>query len=179
MTGPQPFGFATDFFKYFVFNDPRWDPKTRPFNYDSDVALAENPKALLTNANNPDIREFVDRGGKLLLYEGWSDHFTLPGIAIDYYNKVVDAIGAQKARDSVRLFMVPGMTHCEDRGEFDMVRELEKWIQTKKAPDQIIGSRVWDGKVAGTRLLCQYPQVATYKGSGNTDDAANYTCKAP
>ncbi len=179
MTGPQPFQLATDFLKHFVFKNPNWDPKARPFNYDSDVALAENPQALLTNANNPDIREFVNRGGKLLLYEGWSDHFTLPGIAIDYYKKVVDALGAQRARDSVRLFMVPDMTHCEDRGEFDMVRELEQWIKTKKAPDQIIGSRVRDGKVVGTRLLCPYPQVATYKGTGDTDNTANYTCKAP
>jgi feruloyl esterase len=179
MTGAQPFGFATDFFKYFVFNDPNWDSRTRPFNFDSDVALAENPKALLTNANNPDIRAFLDRGGKLLLYEGWNDHFTLPGIAIDYYNKVVQAVGPARARDSVRLFMMPGLNHCEDRGEFDMVKELEKWIQTNTAPDRIVGSRVWDGKVAGTRLLCSYPQVATYNGSGNTDDAANYTCKMP
>ncbi len=179
MTGAQPFNFATDFMKYFVFNDPNWDGKTRPFNYDSDVALAENPKALLTNANNPDIRAFLDRGGKLLLYEGWSDHFTLPGIAIDYYNKVVQTVGVERARDSVRLFMMPGLNHCEDRGEFDMVRELEKWIQTKTAPDRIVGSRVWEGKVAGTRLLCAYPQVATYSGTGNTDDVANYTCKRP
>jgi feruloyl esterase len=26
--------------------------------------------------------------------------------------------------------------------------------------------------------LCPYPQVAVYKGSGSTDDAANFACKA-
>ncbi len=179
MAGPEPFGLSVDFLKYFVFKDGNWDPKAHVFNYDSHVALAENPLALRANANNPDIGEFVKRGGKLLLYEGWSDHFTLPGIAIDYYKRVVEKIGPAAAKDSVRLFMVPAMTHCEDRGEFDMVGELENWIKTKKAPDQIIGRRVWElNKVAGTRLLCPYPQVATYKGSGNTDAAANYTCKA-
>jgi hypothetical protein len=25
--------------------------------------------------------------------------------------------------------------------------------------------------------VCQYPQVAMYKGSGNTEDAASYSCK--
>ena len=175
----EPFDYALEWGKYFVFDDPAWHPRTRPFNFDSDIALGETPENLLLNANNPDIREFVNRGGKLLFYEGWSDGTTIPGISIDYYNRVVQTIGAEKARDSVRLFMVPGMTHCEDRGEFNMVSELERWIQTQKAPDTIIGKRVRDGKAVGTRLLCRYPQVATYDGSGSTDDAANYTCETP
>ena len=36
---------------------------------------------------------------------------------------------------------------------------------------------VADGKVVRTRPLCAYPTVATYKGTGNTDDAANFTCR--
>ena len=28
-----------------------------------------------------------------------------------------------------------------------------------------------------TRPLCAFPQVATYKGSGSTDEAANFVCK--
>jgi len=28
-----------------------------------------------------------------------------------------------------------------------------------------------------TRPLCPYPQVATYKGTGSTSDATNFTCK--
>jgi feruloyl esterase len=175
----EPFNFALEWGKYFVFDDPNWHPRTRPFNFDSDMALAETPENLLLNANNPDIREFVNRGGKVLLYEGWSDGTTIPGISIDYYNRVLQTIGAERARDSVRLFMIPGMTHCEDRGEFNMVSELERWIHTQKAPDKIIGTRVRDGKAVGTRLLCPYPQVATYSGTGNTDDAANYTCRTP
>jgi feruloyl esterase len=31
--------------------------------------------------------------------------------------------------------------------------------------------------VARTRPLCPYPQTAQYKGSGSTDDAANFVCK--
>jgi hypothetical protein len=27
--------------------------------------------------------------------------------------------------------------------------------------------------------LCAYPQVAKYKGSGNTNDSANFACVAP
>jgi feruloyl esterase len=85
----------------------------------------------------------------------------------------------------VRLFMVPGLTHCEATDNFDgdwhdkMITEVNQWITTKKAPERIITSRFKDGKVFRTRPLCPYPQVATYKGTGSTDDAANFTCKAP
>ena len=34
-------------------------------------------------------------------------------------------------------------------------------------------------QVDRTRPLCPYPQVATYKGTGSTDDAANFTCSKP
>jgi feruloyl esterase len=37
---------------------------------------------------------------------------------------------------------------------------------------------VKDGQVDRTRPLCPYPQVAQYKGTGSTDDAANFVCKA-
>ena len=35
-----------------------------------------------------------------------------------------------------------------------------------------------DHAAAGTRSrpLCQYPLVAKYKGTGSTDDAANFVC---
>jgi feruloyl esterase len=35
-----------------------------------------------------------------------------------------------------------------------------------------------DGKVDRTRPLCPYPQTAQYKGTGSTDEAANFVCKA-
>ena len=82
--------------------------------------------------------------------------------------------------DSYRLFMVPGMAHCgggDGTDQFDMLGALEKWMETKKAPDQVMASRVREGKVDRTRPLCAYPQVAVYKGSGSTDDAANFSCK--
>ena len=58
-----------------------------------------------------------------------------------------------------------------------MLAALEQWVEAKKAPDAIPASRVVNGAVARTRPLCPYPQVASYKGSGSTDDAANFVCK--
>jgi feruloyl esterase len=72
------------------------------------------------------------------------------------------------------------MAHCgggEGVSTFDMIAALERWVETGKAPDQIPASRVRNGKIERTRPLCPYPQLATYKGSGSIDDAANFTCK--
>ena len=88
--------------------------------------------------------------------------------------------GASRVSSNYRLFMVPGMAHCgggTGTSTFDMVTALEEWVEGKKAPGSIPASRADGGKVVRTRPLCAYPQVATYKGSGSTDEAANFVCK--
>jgi feruloyl esterase len=180
--GPAPVSISSDFFKYFAFKDPSWDPTKRPVNFNSDVALADTPENIVINANDPDVQKYVDRGGKLILYGGWSDAGIPPRLAVDYYKSVVDKLGARAVKNSVRLFMVPGMGHCnggDGTDTFDMQSAIEQWVEQGKAPDRIEASRVRDGKTDRTRPLCPYPQVASYKGSGSTDDAANFVCKAP
>jgi feruloyl esterase len=51
-------------------------------------------------------------------------------------------------------------------------------VEHGEPPDRIIASHATKGVVDRTRPLCPYPQVATYKGSGSIDDAANFVCKA-
>jgi feruloyl esterase len=56
----------------------------------------------------------------------------------------------------------------------DVDAALERWVEQGVAPDYIIASGV-----VRTRPLCPYPEVAQWKGSGSTDDAANFTCAKP
>ena len=84
--------------------------------------------------------------------------------------------------DRYRLFMVPGMGHCgggDGTSTFNMISALEQWVEDGQAPDSIPASRVRNGVVDRTRPLCPYPQVAAYKGSGSTDEAANFACRTP
>src|SRR5215510_2555728 len=109
VNGLQPLAIAVSHFRYVVFNDPSWDyPK---LDFDSGVALADKPDNGLINAISPDLKAFFARGGKLLQYHGWNDQQISPLNSINYYNSVVDAVGADKANASYRLFMVPGMNH--------------------------------------------------------------------
>jgi feruloyl esterase len=124
----------------------------------------------------------MGRGGKLIQYHGWSDPQIAPSSSVIYYKSVLEAMGGPaKVQDSYRLFMVPGMAHCgggDGTSSFDMVSALEQWVEKGKAPEQIAASRIRDGKVDRARPLCPYPQVAVYKGTGSTDDASNFVCKA-
>jgi feruloyl esterase len=60
--------------------------------------------------------------------------------------------------------------------DFDLIGAIEQWVEKGKPPDQIIASHRTDGKVDCARPLCPYPKVAKYKGTGSTDDAANFSC---
>jgi feruloyl esterase len=191
--GPRPFGVSDDLFKYVVFQDPNWDFRT--LDLAKHVELARKIDGGTLSATSPNLKEFVGRGGKFLIYHGWADQIVTPRTSVDYYKDVVSTLGKSQAQvipvwndaatwnlDSVRLFMVPGMAHCgggEGPNTFDMLTALEQWREKGAAPAQIIASHMTEGKVDRTRPLCPYPQVAQYKGSGSTDQAENFACKAP
>jgi feruloyl esterase len=171
--GPEPFSAATDQFRYVVFKNPEWDWHT--LNLDSDVALANKIDDETINATNPNIKPFLDHGGKLLMYHGWADPGVPPLASVSYYNTAVDTLGGEaKMSGSIRLFMVPGMGHCgggEGPNTFDMMSAMTAWRENGRTPERIIASRA-----GRTRPLCAYPQVAKYKGSGSIDDADNFVC---
>ena len=167
-----------DQFRFLVFKDPRWD--IEKFNVDTDIAHADKADNDTINALDPDLGAFISRGGRLIQYHGWSDPQISPANSVHYYKRVLEALGgAGKVQGGYRLFMAPGMAHCgggEGPNTFDMVTALEQWVEQGQAPDRIIASHSTNGVVDRTRPLCPYPQVATYKGHGSTDEAANFVC---
>lgn len=179
---------SVPFFRFFVFDDPKWDMHSFRFTakdgFDSDIDLTDTKLAALFNAINPDLTQFRSRGGKLIHYHGWSDPDITPLNSINYYESVVRADGGEahglaNTEAFYRLFMVPGMWHCgggPGATSFDMLEPLSNWVEKGTAPEQVIASRVVNGKVERTRPLCPYPTEAQWKGTSSTDDAANFVC---
>jgi feruloyl esterase len=154
------------------------------------------------DANNPDLGAFKRHGGKLLMYHGYADPFVTPLGSLDYYTAMVGAnghgLGAVKQTQSfARLFMAPGVTHCgggpganvfngpdnlggPEDSDHDVFLALRQWVEEGMAPKRIIGTKyVGDNPANGiafTRPMCPYPQLAQYRGSGATTDAANFVC---
>jgi len=178
--GKQPNSIPVDTFRYVVFKDANWDPMT--LNFDADVAKADKIDDGLNNAINPDLGKFFGHNGRLLMYHGWNDQLIAPGNSVNYYNSVAAKMGGvPKIDQNLRLFMTPGMQHCnggEGPNTFDALTLMEQWVEQSKAPEKMIASHSTAGQVDRTRPLCAYPQTAVYNGSGDTNQAASFSCKA-
>ncbi|MGA2134386.1 MAG: tannase/feruloyl esterase family alpha/beta hydrolase [Bryobacteraceae bacterium] len=186
--------FGTQYYKNMIFDNANWDYHT--FDADRDVKASDDKQSRNMNATDPDLSGFRKRGGKLILYHGWSDAAIAPQNTINYYGRVVEQMGASEANSFVRLFMVPGMQHCGggsgpnsfgqlsvSTGDADsgMDAALERWVEHGVAPERIIAAKRKSdlnpkSEILRTRPLCAFPLTAHYKGSGSTDDAANFTC---
>lgn len=192
ITGPNPalqsgsggrvpsaqFGFGTEFFKYFVFSDSTWDYARYDFaNWARDTRQARS----VLNADNPDLSAFKARGGKLILWHGWSDPALNAISTIDYYGRVQAADPG--ARAFARLFLLPGVLHCAGGNGPDTVDwfgAIADWVERGRAPERLVASKLdRDGKATRTRPLCPFPERARYRGTGNTDQAESFACAAP
>lgn len=176
--GPEPLGLSLSGLRNVVFGDRTWDYHTMEIGADVERAAKSFKDEMATT--NPNLQKFFDRGGKLLMYHGWSDPQVTPLNSVLYYKDVLDVVGKGSAGKSIALFMVPGMNHCSGgpgTDTFDKMKTMEEWVEKGTAPKRIVASHRTNGVVDKTRPLCPYPQVAKYNGSGDTKDAANFSCK--
>jgi feruloyl esterase len=169
------FPFGTNFLKYLVYHDPNWSYVG--YNWDNYVEDSTLVGATL-NATNPDLSAFRQRGGKLLMFTGWTDSGISALATLGYYESVI--AHDKTAAEDVRLFMMPGVDHCSGGvgpSYVNFLTDLDKWVESGKAPEQT--PAYWldkQFKPSGSRLICAYPKIAKYDGKGDTREASSFSC---
>ena len=104
------------------------------------------------------------------------------GSAADFLGQPLGTIVGAIDNGDQGPFAVRGMGHGvgttgAENFNVDTLALIEQWKQTGQPPNQLIAAHYKDGKEVGRRLVCQYPRIAFYKGSGNTEDPASYECR--
>jgi feruloyl esterase len=105
-----------------------------------DRITAFNP---LYGATDPDLSAYFNRGGRLLLWHGWSDPHISPINSIAYYRAVEATLGAGATRQGMRFYLFPGLYHCgggDGLNQFDVLTPIMAWVESGKAPDTLLAA---------------------------------------
>ena len=168
-----------DWFRFFLVLDPKWDGSTLTrgeFELFFEKSIKEY--ASIYGGDNPNLTEFRDQGGKLLIVHGLADQFVPPQESITYYKNVQQRMGGpQRTAEFVRLFLVPGADHgfstpVPAPSPAEMIGAIIRWVEWGQAPETLIADLPGiTGHPIRTRPLFPYSQVAKYKGTGSTAEA--------
>ena len=187
---PLGWQFASHILQYLVQQDPGYQPLR--FDISPQGVVAPEALALFdqrTGEGSPDdpakLLPFLAKGGKLLLYHGWSDPALPPYETVLFYERLAALKGNRypALQESARLFMIPGMQHCgggpgPDR--FDLLGAIDDWVAKKEPPERITATKYGNGQVSGTVVrtmpLCKFPEMPRYRGSGDVKQAENWVC---
>ena len=111
-----------------------------PVSFDIEAFERMHELTGIMDPTDPDISAFRQRGGKLIIWQGWADASSHPLSSLDYATAVRRELGTS-IDDLLALFMVPGMHHCgaaSERFEVDYLTPLIDWVERGKAPGEIV-----------------------------------------
>jgi hypothetical protein len=159
----------------------------------TNTTYTESALSFMTPPSASQLGTLKNRGAKMMVYHGTSDPIFSSDDTTQWYQDVRASNSGDAANAFARYYRVPGMTHCSGGAatdQFDMLTPLVAWVEQGTAPDSVTASVRGAGNAAGanadipatwsptrTRPLCPYPKVAKYKGSGDIEAAASFSCQ--
>lgn len=182
LNGANPFALGVTQFRWNTKN-PGFDWTTVRSSTYADVAAQGSRNIADVTDTFGELDQFRAHGGKLLTMVGANDQLIMPQGVLHYYRQMARRYSGKAGdfgavQEFFRIFRAPGVAHCaggagpQPQGLFDV---LVNWVEKGVVPHRVPSQATVAG-VTRTRPLCPYPQTAVYKGSGSTDDAANFTC---
>ncbi len=156
---------GTGILKYLVYQDSTWDYAHYDFTHFS--AQSREASAYL-DATSTDYRAFRERGGKMIIYHGWSDPALSAYTSINHYETAVAQDSSLS--ESVRLFLLPGVLHCSGGpgpSGTNWIQLMQEWVERDTAPERVIVTKKEEGSVVLSRPVFPYPTRAVYDGVGD------------
>jgi len=176
------------------------------FDFNRDMDSVDQVLAADLNATSTDLRAFFGNGGKLVMHAGWADPLIPSQGAINYYNALVKNYGGngngglKKTQNVARLFMSPGMWHCNGGpgpnsyggaiqqpppsydAQYDLLTSLTQWAEGGAAPSSVIATKYTNDTpqlgIQAQRPICSYPLIPVYRGAGDPNIASSFVCAA-
>jgi len=162
------------------------------YDFDTDVTIdastAEFPEAPMefmtpTDVEDPEMADFREAGGKMIVFHGMSDPVFSALDTIEWYEKL-DANNGGNAKDFVMFYTVPGMNHGfggPATDKFAAFDALVDWVENGEQPDYLVATTTPDNPYLpeladATRKLCPYPAIARYQG-GDEMDHDSFVCQ--
>ena len=160
---------------------------TRDAAFNSLSLDPQNPGALqariveltgIQDLNKTDLSAFHAKGGKILMAHGSHDALVSTRATEQYWDRIRNTMGAAKVDSFARYYEIPGYGHAVSsvfNAAWDSLTTLENWVEKGTTPpNQVVSDTV--GVPGRTRPLCDYPAWAKYKGAGDINIAASYSC---
>ncbi|MFC9977885.1 tannase/feruloyl esterase family alpha/beta hydrolase [Spirillospora sp. NPDC127200] len=181
---PKTSGYGVQFWdqwiRYAVTRDPAHnslavDPR-RPGKWRDRISRL----SALQDVNDPDLRPFAAAGGRLLIVHGLADELVSHRSTAQYFDRVRATTSTAATARFARFYTVPGANHANVKAAFtagwDSLTALEGWVEDSAAPQRPVVKDDNPTAAGRARPLCEYPAWPRYKGSGDPNDAASFTC---
>lgn len=151
-----------DFWRYWVFPERSWQPWQ--FDWHKDMLAAKAHLSARIDATKTDLSEFIQHGGKLLLFHGLADPVVSATDTLNYTTAVFTdtPLQTEDIAAAVQLYLIPGMAHCAGGSgvnQLDALPTLIQWVEQQQLPASLSGSRIEQEKTLYQQTL--YPTVIT------------------
>lgn len=189
LDGPSPFSISTQWFQYWVNQNPGFDWHTiTEASFAQEFKQSELKFHDVIGTDDPDLSEFREHGGKMIIYHGLADLLIMPRGSYNYYNRATKhAGGLSEVQKFYRFFPYPGNSHCGGNPDqpnaplintTDLFNELVNWVEHGTAPDSITAyNNAIPALATVSRPICKYPDKLVYNGTGSTSVASSFACK--
>ncbi len=181
----KPYPTGLERLRYMLAQNPKWDWTTLT-RAELELFVNESVEAYgaVLGSDHPDLAQFRDHGGKVLILHGLADQLLPPQGTISYYERVQRAMGgAARTAEFARLFLVPGVDHGfrgAGPSPVGLLPAIIAWVEEGRAPAQLLAEwRDNAGNVTRSRPLFPFPHYAKYAGRGSPDDALSFVSAAP